>query len=114
MTDETVTTCIVCCDNGTTLRLEHTCGNWYVHEQCFRQWLSLHSNECIICRKRFRNNFKLINSNGYDRSDIIISKYSTHSFFGGIFTGFICVVFIGVIVFFGTLIILDCFGVFHV
>ena len=46
-----ITTCIVCCEEGSLIKYKHRCGTWYIHQKCLDDWAAIHSNECIICRE---------------------------------------------------------------
>ena len=111
MIDET--TCIVCCDDGANIELEHICGTWYLHQNCLEEWLRLHPNECIICREKFMNNFKIINSNNTIDRDIL--KHSINNCYDGcILISMILTILGCIITLFGLTIILDYMGVFRV
>ena len=73
--DNVSTKCIVCHENGTVMKLTHTCGEWYIHDECLTTWFNIHPNECFICRKKYINtNAKLVSNIGADLSYLLVGN----------------------------------------
>jgi len=69
------TKCVVCHENGTVMKLTHTCGSWYIHDKCLTHWFELHPNECFICRSKYTNtDAKLISNIGADLSYLLVNN----------------------------------------
>ena len=75
--ESNITNCVICQENSTVMKLTHTCGNWYIHDECLSDWFKLHPNECFICREKYTNtNSKLITNIGADLSYILVKNYN--------------------------------------
>ena len=58
--------CIVCCEsNGNLINYKHTCGSWYLHQECLNNWRQVHNDQCIICRDfiQYSHNNQIIEIN---------------------------------------------------
>lgn len=73
--ESNITNCVICQENSTVMKLTHTCGNWYIHDECLSDWFTLHPNECFICREKYTNtDSKLITNIGADLSYILVKN----------------------------------------
>ena len=51
-----MTECIYCNENDNLIIYEHTCGKYYIHQECLDKWFYKHGVDCIICRNNIIEN----------------------------------------------------------
>ena len=111
-----ITTCIVCCEEGSLIKYKHRCGTWYIHHKCLNDWNVIHPNECIICREYIEINNRLALEIDIENNEnsVIIHNSNNNKINGiDVILLYFCIIFLIILLIlgFGGILIINIFNI---